>query len=102
LKLEELVLSFKDYKHPNRVVPATVMSIVSMVLVIVCGFLVSNRFLDPEIKTTEQAKHSTTGMAVRNAGARLSPTEPKLSVEPDQPKTEQPADHPAPELAHKG
>jgi hypothetical protein len=27
-------------------------------LVIVCGFLVSNRFLDPEIKTAEQAKHA--------------------------------------------
>jgi len=92
-------LSFKDYKHPRRVVPATISLIASVLLAIVCGILVSNRFRDPEIKTTAQAEHSTTGMVVRRAGARLSPTQPKLSVEPAGPKTEQPADQPAPELA---
>jgi hypothetical protein len=70
-----------------------------MLLVIVCVLLVRDRWRDPEIKTTEQARQSTTGMAVRNAGAQLSPTEPKLSVEPAEPKTAQPADHPAPESA---
>ena len=95
---EETGLSFKNYKHPRRVVPATISLIASVLLVIGCGILVSNRFRDPEIKTTAQAEHSTTGMVVRRAGARLSPTEPKLSIEPAAPKTEQPADHPAPEL----
>jgi hypothetical protein len=90
---------FKNYKHPRRVVPATISVIASILLMIVCGFLVLNRFRDPEVKTTEQAEHSTTGMVVRRAGAQLSPTDPKLSVEPAVPKTEQPADHPAPELA---
>jgi hypothetical protein len=75
------------------------MIIVSAVLVIGCAYLVSDRFLDPEIKTTEQAKHSTTGMAAWRAGAHLSPTQPQLAVEPEAPKTEQPADHPAPEAA---
>jgi hypothetical protein len=92
-------LSFKNYKHPRRAVPATIALIASVLLVIVCTFLVRNRFLDPEIKTTEQAEHSTTGKVARRAGAQLSPTQPKLSVEPATPKTEQPADHPAPELA---
>jgi hypothetical protein len=92
-------LSFKDYEHPRRVVPATVMIIVSALLVFLIVLQVRDRFRDPEIKTTEQAEHSTTGMAVRKAGARLSPTEPKLSVEPDVPKTVQPADHPSPESA---
>jgi hypothetical protein len=91
-------LSFKNYKHPRRAVPAAIALIASVLLVIVCAFLVRNRFLDPEIKTTEQAEHSTTGMVARRAGAQLSPTQPKLSVEPATPKTEQPADHPAPEL----
>jgi hypothetical protein len=44
------------------------------------------------------AGYSTPGKAARDAGARLSPTDPKLSVEPDPvgPKPVQPADHPAP------
>jgi hypothetical protein len=95
--VEEFV--FQNYQQPNRVVPATVMIIVSAMLVIGCAYMVSDRFLDPQIKTTEQAEHSTTGMAARRANAQLSPTQPKLSVEPETPKTEQPADHPDPNLA---
>jgi hypothetical protein len=97
--LEETALSFKNYKPPRRVVPATISLIASVLLIVVCAFLVSNRFRDPEIKTAEQAEHSTTGIVARRAGAQLSPTQPKLAVEPAGPKTEQPADHPAPELA---
>jgi hypothetical protein len=73
---------FQNYQHPSRVVPATVMIIVSAMLVIGCAYIVSDRFLDPQIKTTEQAEHLTTGTAARRAGAQLSPTQPKLSVEP--------------------
>ena len=75
------------------------MIIVAALLVFVTYLQVRDRWRDPEIKTTEQAEHSTTGVAVRNAGAQLSPTEPKPSVEPDVPKAAQPADHPAPESA---
>ena len=92
-------MSFQDYTHPRRVVPATIALIVLVVLVFAIYLQVRFRWEDPEVITTEQAKHSTTGMAVGNAGARLSPTEPKLSVEPDAPKVFQPADHPAPESA---
>lgn len=92
-------MSFKNYNHPKRVVPATVMIIVSAVLVFAIYFQVRDRFRDPEIKTTAQAEQSTTGAAVHDAGAQLSPTEPKLAVEPDVPKTVQPADHPAPDAA---
>jgi hypothetical protein len=99
--VEESVLSFKNYKHPNRLVLATISLVVAALLVVVCVSLVRDRWRDPEIKTTEQAKNSTTGMVVRDAGAKLSPTQPKLSVEPDVPKVAQPADHPAPELAPK-
>jgi hypothetical protein len=94
-------LSFKNYKHPNRLVAATISLIISALLVVVCVSLVRDRWRDPEIKSTEQANNSTTGMVVRGTGATLSPTEPKLSVEPDVPKVAQPADHPAPESAPK-
>jgi hypothetical protein len=88
-------MSFPNYKHPRRIVSASVMAIISAALVFVLYLQVRDRFRDPEIKTTEQAKHSTTGMAVHDAGAQLSPTEQKLSVEPETPKTFQPADHPS-------
>ena len=92
---------FQNYKHPDRTVPATVVIIVAVLLSAACAWMVSDRWLEPEIKTTEQAEHSTTGMVARDAGAQLSPTESKLSVEPDVPKVAQPADHPAPEAAPK-
>ena len=92
-------MSFQNYQHPRRVIPATISVIVAALLVIGCAYLVHYRFRYPEIKTTAQAEHSTTGMVARGAGAKLSPTEPKLSVEPATPKIEQPADHPAPESA---
>ena len=91
-------MSLLNYKHPRRVVPATISLVAAVMLSLVCVFLISNRFLTPEVKTTEQAEHSTTGVVARNAGAQLSPTEPKLSIEPEAPKTEQPADQPAPDL----
>jgi hypothetical protein len=92
-------MSFENYTHPRRVVPATIALIVSVVFVYAIYLQVRFRWEDPEITTTEQAKRSTTGMAVRSAGAQLSPTEQKLSIEPHAPKTFQPADHPAPESA---
>ena len=91
-------MSFKDYRHPRRVVPAIISFILSALLAVVCVSLIRDRWHDPEIKTTEQANNSTTGVAVRNAGAQRSPTQPKLAIEPDEPKIAQPAAHPAPEL----
>jgi hypothetical protein len=88
---------FQNYEHPKRVMPATVSLVVAVMLSLVCVFLISDRFLSPEVKTTEQAEHSTTGMVVHNAGAQLSPTEPKLAVEPAVPKVAQPADQPPPD-----
>ena len=87
--------------HSPSVVPATIMIIVAALLVFVTYLQVRDRWRDPEIKTTEQAEHSTTGVAVRNAGAQLSPTEPKPSVEPDVPKAAQPADSLSPANSSK-
>ena len=54
---------FQNYQHPRRVVPATIIVIIAAVLVFALYFQVRDRFLDPQIKTTEQAEHSTTGAA---------------------------------------
>jgi hypothetical protein len=71
---------------------------VSALLVIAIIFQVRFRWNEPEVKPTAQAEHSTTGQAARSAGAQLSPTDPKLSLEPAPvgPKPVQPADRPAP------
>jgi hypothetical protein len=82
----------------SRVVPATISLILSVLLMIAIVSQVRFRWREPEITPTAQAEHSTTGKAAREAGARLSPTDQKLSIEPKPvgPKPVQPADHPAP------
>jgi hypothetical protein len=87
------------YHRPDRFVLATSSLIVSVVLATAIFFLVRDRWNDPEVKATEQAEYSTTGASARNAGARLSPTDPKLAIEPAPvgPKPVQPADRPAPD-----
>ena len=72
---------------------------VSVALVTAIVYQVKDRWNEPEVKTSAQAEHSTTGTAARNAGARLSPTDSKSAVEPSPagPKPVQPADRPAPD-----
>ncbi|MGC2778927.1 MAG: hypothetical protein WA418_25180 [Bradyrhizobium sp.] len=55
--------------------------------------LVRDRWHPPEIKSAEEARHSTTGRVARAAGARVLPTDPSLAVEPkpEGPKRAQPA-----------
>jgi hypothetical protein len=53
-------LSFKNYQHPRRAIPATISVIVAVLLMSGCAYLVRYRFRDPEIETTAQAEHSTT------------------------------------------
>jgi hypothetical protein len=62
-------LSFKNYQHPRRA--ATISVIVAVLLAIGCAYLISDRFRNHQIKTTEQAEHSTTGRVARRAGAQL-------------------------------
>ena len=47
----------------------------------------------PNVQTAEVANHQTTGQAARAAGAAVSPTAPKPSLEPEAPgpKPAQPA-----------
>jgi hypothetical protein len=52
LNTGEIDLSFKNYQHPRRVIPATISVIVAVLLMIGCAYLISDRFRDPKIKTT--------------------------------------------------
>jgi hypothetical protein len=55
--------------------------------------LVRDRWHSPELKSADEARHTTTGQAANAAGATVLPTDPKLSVEPAPagPKPAQPA-----------
>ena len=72
---------------------------ISLAIALVCAALlvmqVRDRWNSPEIKTAAEAQHTTTGQAARQAGARISQSEPKPPLEPDPagPKPAQPA-HP--------
>jgi len=54
---------------------------------------IRDRWNSPEIKSSDQAQHATTGQVAHNSGAAIAPTKPKLSVEPapDGPEQAQPA-----------
>jgi hypothetical protein len=86
------------YHRPERFRLAMISLVISVALAIAIIFQVRDRWNQPEVKTTTEAEHSTTGAVVRDAGARLSPTDPKLSIEPTPagPKPVQPADRPEP------
>jgi hypothetical protein len=74
-----------SYRPPDRTVPATITLILSVLCITILVLLIHDRWNHPEIKSAEQAEHSTTGAATRDAGARLQPTDPKLTVEPTPP-----------------
>ncbi len=75
------------------------LAMISLVIALACAALlvmqVRDRWQTPEVKTAAEAQHTTTGQAARQAGARISQTDPKPAVEPDPagPKPAQPA-HP--------
>jgi hypothetical protein len=66
---------------------------IALVCVVVLTLQIRDRWHSPDIKPTTVAKHTTTGEAAREAGARVLPTDPRLAVEPkpDGPKQAQPA-----------
>ena len=79
--------------HIDRPRLAAIAAAIALVCVVVLTMQIRDRWHSPEIKSADQAEHSTTGQAARMAGARLQPTDPRLSVEPrpDGPKPAQPA-----------
>ena len=81
--------------HINRKGLALLSLAIAFVCMVVLTLQVRDRWNTPEVKTAAEAQHTTTGQAARQAGARISQTEPKPAVEPDPagPKPAQPA-HP--------
>jgi hypothetical protein len=81
--------------HINRKGLALISLAIALVCIVVLTLQVRDRWNSPEVKSAAEAQHTTTGQAARQAGARISQSEPKPAVEPDPagPKPAQPA-HP--------
>jgi hypothetical protein len=81
--------------HINRKGLALLSLAIAVACMVVLTLQVRDRWNSPEVKTAAEAQYTTTGQAARQAGARISQSEPKPPVEPDPagPKPAQPA-HP--------
>lgn len=81
--------------HINRMGFAMISLAIALVCAAVLVMQVRDRWHAPEVKTAAEAQSTTTGQAARQAGARITQSEPKPVVEPDPPgpKPAQPA-HP--------
>jgi hypothetical protein len=72
----------------------TVLLVIIVACVAVLALQIYDRWHNAEVKTAEQAQGTKTGETVGRAGAKISPSDPKLSVEPPsrvQKNPEQPA-----------
>jgi hypothetical protein len=80
--------------HIDRANLATLSAAIALVCVVILTLQIRDRWQPPQIKAADQAEHALTGKIAHAAGATLSQTDPKLSVEPAPagPKQAQPAD----------
>ena len=69
-------------RHFNRLGPAIVAVAIALVCMAFLVLLVRDRWNRPDVKPPEVAQSTTTGQAANSAGAKMLPTEPKLTVEP--------------------
>jgi type IV secretory pathway VirB10-like protein len=69
-------------RHFSRLGPAIVAVAVALVCVTFLVLLVRDRWIRPDVKPPELAQSTATGQAANSAGAKVMPTEPKLTVEP--------------------
>jgi hypothetical protein len=79
--------------HINRVHLAALSAAIALICIVVLTLQIRDRWNPPEIKSADMAEQSMTGQVAHAAGAQISPTDPKLSVEPAPagPKQAQPA-----------
>ena len=79
--------------HIDRARLATFAAAIALACIVVLTLQIRDRWHPPEIKSAYQAERTTTGHAARNSGAMITPTDPKLSVQPAPagPKQAQPA-----------
>ncbi len=81
-----------EQRHSSKG-PATIAVVVAVVCVVLLVLLVRDRWNRPQVRPPAAAQSTTTGQSARSAGAKVLPTDPKLSVEPAPagPKPAQPA-----------
>ena len=79
--------------HIDRVRLAALAAAISLVCIVALTLQIRERWQSPEIKSADRAEYATTGKIAHAAGATITPTDPKLSLEPkaDGPKQAQPA-----------
>ena len=79
--------------HIDRPRLAAMSAAIALVCIVVLTLQIRDRWHPPEIKSADQAQRATTGQVAHNAGAKIFPTDPSLSVEPSPagPKQAQPA-----------
>jgi hypothetical protein len=79
--------------HIDRGRLAAISAAVAIACIVVLTLQIRDRWHPPEIKSADQAEHATTGKVAHAAGATITPTDPKLVVEPSPagPKQAQPA-----------
>ena len=79
--------------HIDRAHLAALAASIALSCIVVLTLQIRDRWHSPEIKSTYLAEHTTTGRVAHNSGAVMTPTDPKLMVEPtpDGPKQAQPA-----------
>jgi hypothetical protein len=85
------------FMHERPHIDRKGLALTSLAIALVCAVVlftqVRDRWNTPEVKTAAEAQYTTTGQAARQAGARISQSEPKPAVEPEPagPKPAQPA-----------
>ena len=79
--------------HIDRAYLASLAAAIALVCIVVLTLQIRDRWHSPEIKSAYRAENTTTGQAAHDSGAKIMPTDPKLSIEPtpDAPKQAQPA-----------
>jgi len=79
--------------HINRAGLAMISLAIALACIVALTMQVRDRWNSPEVKPAAEAQYTTTGQSARVAGARISQSEPKPSIEPEPegPKPAQPA-----------
>lgn len=79
--------------HIDRANLAAFAAAIALICIVILTLQIRDRWHSPEIKSAYQADRTTTGQVAHDSGATVTPTDPKLSVEPapDGPKQAQPA-----------
>ena len=82
-----------ERSHINRAGLWMLSLAIALACMVVLTLQVRDRWNSPDVKTAAEAQATTTGQVAREAGARISQSEPKPTLEPEPPgpKPAQPA-----------